>query len=717
MEVSPKFRRNQLVNGFRLEEPLGAGQDGEVWRATRKSIGKSCAIKFLNSAKEPDKKARFDREIQILASLNHPHIVQIQDKGDGWNPDSGDEVPYYVMEFLPGRPIHKALKEMPQDRQLEGLCILFQQVCSALDAAHARGISHGDIKPANILVLVKERIAKVSDFGFGLLPGESKEQRDHYPNSSYKAPETLSPVLADIYRLGRTLTDCLVELPEMTEAVAGHHQIASLATRMSEQPSDISLGEVIAILEQVRTTIRSTGALPEGVLEAVPEEAVPELSPSPDAGRFISDPIHGVRNFSLRAIHIIDLPFFQRLREIRQSPSLELVFPALTISAFEQALGEHSMLIRQLESLGRTAPLREILTPAQLSTTILAGLLLSAARLPFHTALIHALTDEVPLSRRLWQLIRLEASQLIIDEWKIEQPELLQLVEEGERPIYRSEERSDLRLMSGLLHGPLGASALEWVFRMNTRAGFEPAADINDLFRALTISEDGRLVVKEGKLRTLEAFYLARIQTLERLFYQPTIRAANLMLEYAFVLLRRDGLDFGEMTDLNDFEFFNACLKYAKKMKNTGAGDLLTRYKKRILHKRLLSINVREQRFWHYRLQPSERRDAIQRIAERVAVALSSLSGVAIDPSSLLIDSFPYRGRQDLMVLMDDGHLTPASSISPSFAALQDWPNTLNVTLYATREVNEELQPMIRDVHHVVEDVLERVRYEETRIS
>lgn len=696
MKLQPQFQRKQKVDDFILEEPLGGGQDGEVWRATRTSIGKSCAIKFLNSVDEADKKLRFDREIKILASLDHPNIVQIQDKGDAWNPQSGATVPYYVMEFLPGQPIHKALKEIPKHARLEAFCILFQQVCSALAAAHALGISHGDVKPANVLVLGKDRFAKLSDFGFGLLPGESKEPRNLYPNSSYKAPQTLTPEQADIYRLGKTARECLDELSDLPES-EGYREIVSLATRISEARSDISLSEIASILEQIRTTTFSKVPAPEIVTENVPE-----LSPLPNEGKLISDPVHGVRNFSIRCIHIIDQPFFQRLREIRKFPSAELVFPALTITAFEEALGEHSMLIRQLESFSRTAALRETLTPKQLSCTILAGLLMGAARMPFHSALSKALYDDLPpLQDRVFELVDRRITKVIEDEWKIDVGLLKDTLVEY-RPPY--EESAERRLVFSILHGPLSASTLDWVFRAPARAGMEAVAHINEVLGALTVW-DGQIVVRDGGLRSLEAFYLARIQALERLFYQSTIRAADVMLQHAFLLLKDNDVDFSKLIGFTDFEFFNSCLTQAKKQDNKTALNLLTSYKNRNLHKRVLSIKddvVRE--LFRYRLSHNYRRDLTHRIAEY----LQSHLRIVLPPGSVFFDIPDSRRRREIFVLVDGSHLVSASTMSPSFAALEEWPSTQHAVLYASPDVNVQLQPHIEEIRQVIEHVILR---------
>jgi serine/threonine protein kinase len=693
----PSFRQKQKVDHFILEDPLGTGQDGEVWRATRISIGKICAIKFLNSVEEEDKKARFDREIKILASLNHAHIIQIQDKGEAWNPETGAIVPYYVMEFLPAKPIHKALLDLSENNRLEAFCLLFQQICSALDAAHARGISHGDIKPANILVIDNQRLAKLTDFGFGLLPGEAKKARELYPDSSYKAPEGLTPLPADIFRFGKTIMDCLDRLPILKGSVA-MRQIVGIATHMTQKPGAVSLSDIETILEQTRTAV-----LPRSFISDRLSEPVPELD-SASNGKLITDPIYGIENFTLRTIRLLDSRVFQRLRSIREIASAELVFPALTISAFEQALGEHALLVRQLEGLGQ-GMIREMLTPTQLSTVIVAGLILSAARSPFGAVLKKCLPDtSLKMEAEIIGAIEKDISQLIAAEWSVEGDLLKRLIEPRETHRYLDEpEDPDWRLMSDLLSGPLSARSLEWVFRSSTRVGLQTGADIRDLIRALSISAKGQVVIMEGHMRTVEGVYLAKVQASERFLYQSTVRGANLMLEYAFTLLEEQRFDFSRLVELTDYEFFAACVKAAESIENPVALQLLSNYQNRVLHKRLVSLTLSDVGwpYWH-------RHSAI-RVASVITDRLQSRFRTRIESGQILVDIPHYHRDPDLRVLMKDGSLRGASEVSPSFAALQEGPERSTIAIYATPNVMTELQPNNDEVKFLVTRLLEEL--------
>ncbi|HEX4439060.1 MAG TPA: protein kinase [Thermoanaerobaculia bacterium] len=152
-----------LANGTRLGpyeilSPLGAGGMGEVYRAHDAKLNRDVAIKVLPQAVASDSErlARFRREAQVLASLNHPHVAAI------YGLEHSDGVDALVLELVEGETLAErlALGPLPLDEALE----VARQIARALEAAHDRGIVHRDLKPANVKLTPRGEV-KVLDFG------------------------------------------------------------------------------------------------------------------------------------------------------------------------------------------------------------------------------------------------------------------------------------------------------------------------------------------------------------------------------------------------------------------------------------------------------------------------------------------------------------------------------------------------------------------------
>jgi serine/threonine-protein kinase len=139
----------QTIAHYRITAKLGEGGMGEVWRATDTKLNRDVAIKILPAAfsTDPDRMARFTREAQVLASLNHPNIAAIY----------GVEDRALIMELVEG-------DTLPTGLPIETALNYARQIADALEYAHERGIIHRDLKPANIKVTPDGRV-KVLDFG------------------------------------------------------------------------------------------------------------------------------------------------------------------------------------------------------------------------------------------------------------------------------------------------------------------------------------------------------------------------------------------------------------------------------------------------------------------------------------------------------------------------------------------------------------------------
>ncbi|WP_250279378.1 Stk1 family PASTA domain-containing Ser/Thr kinase [Frankia sp. Cppng1_Ct_nod] len=154
----------RLVGGrYELGEILGYGGMAEVYRGHDVRLGREVAVKTLRAdlARDPTFLARFRREAQSSAALNHPAIVSVYDTGEDLI--NGMTIPYIVMEYVEGRTLRDALQHEGRFTERRAMEVT-SDVCAALDYSHRMGIIHRDIKPANVM-LCRDGSVKVMDFG------------------------------------------------------------------------------------------------------------------------------------------------------------------------------------------------------------------------------------------------------------------------------------------------------------------------------------------------------------------------------------------------------------------------------------------------------------------------------------------------------------------------------------------------------------------------
>src|ERR1700730_3234041 len=150
---SDKFIGLVLEDKYRIDEKIGEGGMGKVYRGTHILMDHTVAIKILHPHLSSDEVAveRFRREARAAASIRHPNAVAVTDFGV--NKETG--LSYLVMEFLEGVELRVRMKDKHR-LDFEEAFIITQQICSALQVAHAKGIIHRDLKPDNIWLLKSE---------------------------------------------------------------------------------------------------------------------------------------------------------------------------------------------------------------------------------------------------------------------------------------------------------------------------------------------------------------------------------------------------------------------------------------------------------------------------------------------------------------------------------------------------------------------------------
>jgi eukaryotic-like serine/threonine-protein kinase len=250
--------------GYKITKTLGEGGMATVYLGEQLSLQRSVAIKVLSATlcSEPAVQAQFKQESRLVASLNHPNIIQVIDQGL-----IGLVQPYFVMQYVKSIPLSLVLKreDVSPSRKMD----IVIQVCKALSYAHRNGVVHRDIKPANVLVDYDGHV-RVVDFGIAgyfshantdddTHAGANSRQKVIMGTPAYMAPEQHDPnsevtALSDIYALGILIHELFtgsrpvkgevkltVVSPELQELVT-----RCLSTELDKRPQ--SVDEIIRSL-------------------------------------------------------------------------------------------------------------------------------------------------------------------------------------------------------------------------------------------------------------------------------------------------------------------------------------------------------------------------------------------------------------------------------------------------------------------------------------
>lgn len=240
------FTPGTLIGSYRLEGVRGRGGMGVVYEATHTRLGVRRALKLIAHAlaDDPGFRARFERESQVAASIEHPNVITIHDSGE-W-----EGVLYIAMQYVEGTDLRELVSRTGRVEPRRAANIL-SQVASALDAAHERGLVHRDVKPANVLVVDEgtRDHALLTDFGLtkSTTSAAGITQTGQWVGTlDFIAPEQLDgrPVDArtDVYALGAVLYHALSgEVPYPRESDMG-----KLYAHVHEPPPRLTPGSVPA---------------------------------------------------------------------------------------------------------------------------------------------------------------------------------------------------------------------------------------------------------------------------------------------------------------------------------------------------------------------------------------------------------------------------------------------------------------------------------------
>lgn len=280
---------------------LGRGGMGVVYLARDPGLGREIAIKLLSTrlVRDAVALARFEREARLLASITHPNVAVVHSL-------EHDDAPFLTMEVVEGATLAERIAAGGMD--VAAALDIARQIAAALEAAQARGILHGDLKPANVKITGEGQV-KVLDFGLARTLGPDPEETLHVDATAdlfcgtpgYMSPEQLRreafDTRADVFAFGCVLFECLAGAP----AFPGGSLAERLAATLDREPmwGQLPLTTPFRVRSLLRRCLDKAAQgrpgsftlvrreIEEEIAAArVPREATPELPPDAVAGRF-----------------------------------------------------------------------------------------------------------------------------------------------------------------------------------------------------------------------------------------------------------------------------------------------------------------------------------------------------------------------------------------------------------------------------------------------
>lgn len=322
-----------MVAGYRIERLIGSGGMGIVYEATQISLDRRIALKVLSPhvSDDDDFRERFKREGALQAAVDDPAIVTVYEAGES------EQGLYIAMRLVRGRDLKQLL--LAGEVPIDGMLGILEQIASALDAAHAAGLIHRDVKPQNILVEDATGKAFLADFGLTKASGQRSLTRagSYVGSLDYVSPEqiraeTLTPA-SDIYSLAAVLFEVFsgkVPYPKDTEAAILFAHLsdpppplssikpelarldAMLSRSLSKSPGEryASASEMIRdakkvwLREKTDRALDAERALHDSAFRAVVPRSETVIDRQPALGRLVTPDIRPEKRFPIAAVSL-----------------------------------------------------------------------------------------------------------------------------------------------------------------------------------------------------------------------------------------------------------------------------------------------------------------------------------------------------------------------------------------------------------------------------
>jgi len=561
---------------YKIIEPLGVGGVGVVLKVEDINLGFHCALKFPRPkvGKETLFTEIVEGEISQLLKARHPNIIEIYYHGSVTFEEK--QIPYYIMEYIPGAK--DALEYFSSDqRDVYELLKVIKQVVDGMQHLHKMDIIHLDIKLENMLVSSEGR-AVISDLGSARSLSEGSEKTLVIFTREYAHPELISLVTYatstdpnrvraeversklkrafDLYALGKSLRKIL-KLHDATKWKGldpySRKYLELMAGRLMDgrnADDECALGMPCVAFREIKYT--NIDEVATDIKKITGEYPLHRIIPEMDE--------HGIRTiqtssinptpFSSRMSKIITHPAFRRLGDITQLGFLNLVYPTATHTRFEHSLGTFSNVVRYCNALysDHVNPLfRQIMNEDDLKAVILAGLLHDLGQFPLahdfeeaeHNVFSHTEITIEMLEGKYKYLDLPSLNNLISEQWGISSKRVVDIIKADPTDLDCSIKD---RILHTIIDSPIDADKLDYLIRdsVNLNVSFGKAIDFERLLRNLTIvfkEEDRKVYValgihEKGKFPA-ETVAFARYAMFGTVYWHHTSRAAEAMLHRA----------------------------------------------------------------------------------------------------------------------------------------------------------------------------------------
>ncbi len=298
----------QTLGQYTIGDMLGQGGMATVYRAKQSSIGRTVAIKVMPMffMHEPTFMQRFEREVQVIAELQHPRVLPVYDYGQI------EGRPFIVMAYMPGGTLTDLIKQGPMP--LDETVRLMEQIAEGLDHAHRKGVIHRDFKPSNVL-LDENGNAYLSDFGIAKISESTVQLTGSgvVGTPAYMAPEMASYAevtpAVDIYAMGVTLYQMLTgklpyrgETPLSVMMAHASEPVPDVRRARPDLPEDVQSVIERAMSKDPKARYQTAAALARDLRRAAEAAGAVEPSKSretmvavapPPAERTMPEPVTG----------------------------------------------------------------------------------------------------------------------------------------------------------------------------------------------------------------------------------------------------------------------------------------------------------------------------------------------------------------------------------------------------------------------------------------